>query len=177
MGHEIDITISDMVADLRAPTPTAAAELVVPRRADLETELLDIVRRLRHALETRVRTARAELNTLAVRAGPERLIGHVRQLVQRTDDLGTRLGVALRGMVKHLRARLDGAGGKLDSLSPLRVLERGYAIARSGDIVLRDAEDVRVGDVINTILFRGRLTSRVESVEKHDAAKEEEDQT
>ena len=174
VGHEIDVTISDMVADLRAPTPTAAAELVVPRRVDLEGELLDIARRLRHALQGRVETARAMLRTLGVRVGPQQLKGHIRQLVQRTDDLGTRLGVSVRSLVRHLKERLRGAAGRLDSLSPLKVLERGYSITRADGTVLRDAADVETGDVIDTILFRGGLTSRVESVEKRDG-KEEKD--
>ncbi|HUV38053.1 MAG TPA: exodeoxyribonuclease VII large subunit [Planctomycetota bacterium] len=175
VGHEIDVTISDLVADLRAPTPTAAAELVVPRRADLETELLDIARRLRHALQGRVETSRARLGTLAVRVGPRQLRGHVRQLIQRTDDLGTRLGVSLRALVRTLAERLRGDAGRLESLSPLKVLERGYAITRTKSGVLRDARDVTVGDVIDTILFRGRLTSRVQSVETHDDREKEED--
>ncbi|HUW58735.1 MAG TPA: exodeoxyribonuclease VII large subunit [Planctomycetota bacterium] len=173
VGHEIDVTISDMVADLRAATPTAAAELVVPRRADLEATLLDAARRLRHALAGRGVTARAMLNTLRVRVGPARLRGHLAQLIQRTDDLGTRLGVALRGLIRHFTARLAGTGGKLDSLSPLRVLERGYSITRADGTVLRDAGETAPGDRINTILFRGRITSRVESVETSDGQEKE----
>ena len=155
--------------DLRVPTPTAAADLVVPRRVDLEAQLLDTARRLRHALQSRVQTARAELNTLRVRVGPQQLRGHLRQLIQRVDDLGTRLGLALRGLIKHASTRLAGAGGKLDSLSPLRVLERGYSITRSDGTVLRDAGEAKIGDLVNTILSRGRLKSRVESVETSDA--------
>lgn len=168
VGHEIDVTISDLVADLRAPTPTAAAELVVPRKAEIEAQLLDMARRLRHALGVRVETARAELRTLAVRVGPQQLRGHIRQLIQRTDDLGTRMEVALRSLVRHMKERLRGVAGRLDSLSPLRVLERGYSITRSDGTVLRDAAEAKVGEVLDTILFRGRLTSRVESVEKPD---------
>ncbi len=175
VGHEIDVTISDLVADLRAPTPTAAAELVVPRRVDLEAQLLDTARRLRHALQSRVQTGRAELNTLHVRVGPQRFRGHLRQLIQRVDDLGTRLSLALRGLIKHAATRLAGAGGRLDSLSPLRVLERGYSITRTDGTVLRDAREAKIGDLVNTILFRGRLKSRVESVETSDGKENEED--
>jgi len=174
VGHEIDITIADLVADLRAPTPTAAAELVVPRREDLEGRLLDIARRVRHALGGRLETARAELRMLAVRSGAQQLCGYIRQLIQRTDDLGTRLGLALRAQVRHLAERLRGAGGRLDSLSPLRVLERGYSITRADGTVLRDARDANIGDRLETVLFRGRIDSRVESVEKVNGEEKDE---
>jgi len=175
VGHEIDVTISDLVADLRAPTPTAAAELVVPRREDLLAGLLDLARRLRQTLLGRVETARAELKTLGVRVGPAQLRGHLRQLIQRVDDLGTRLALALRGLLRHAAERLRGTVGKLESLSPLRVLQRGYSITRSRGAVLLDASKVRVGEVLNTILCRGRLTSRVESVETSDGKEKKDD--
>ncbi len=195
VGHEIDVTISDLVADVRAATPTAAAELVVPRRDDIESDLLDTARRLRHALGARLGTARAELRTLGARLGPQQLRGVVRQKIQRVDDLGARMGLALSTRVRESRRRLNdrrskmlpalrallrnagerlrGSGGKLDSLSPLRVLERGYSITRIDGRVVRAAEEVKPGDSLNTILRRGRITSRVEFVEKeHGEAKE-----
>jgi len=175
VGHEIDVTISDLVADLRAPTPTAAAELVVPRREDMLADLLDAARRLRQSLLSRVETERAELRTLAARVGPSQLRGHVRQLIQRADDLGTRLAVALRGILRHAGERLRGTVGKLESLSPLRVLARGYSITRREDVVLLDASSARIGEKLSTILFRGRVTSRVESVEKNDGKEKEDD--
>jgi exodeoxyribonuclease VII large subunit len=173
VGHEMDVTVSDMVADLRAPTPTAAAELVAPLRRAIETELIETARRLRHALETRVNAASAELRTLAARSGARQLLGHVRQLMQRMDDLGTRLAAALRASVRHAAERLRGSVGRLDGLSPLRVLERGYSITRARGAVLRDADRTTVGELISTILFRGRLTSRVESVEKVNGKEED----
>jgi exodeoxyribonuclease VII large subunit len=175
VGHEIDVTISDLVADLRAATPTAAAELVVPRREDMLADLLDAARRLRQTLLSRVETARANLATLAVRAGPGQLRGHVRQLIQRADDLGTRLSVAVRGTLRHASERLRGTVGKLETLSPLRVLARGYSITRSEGAVLLDASSARIGENLSTILFRGRVTSRVESVEKDDGKEKERD--
>jgi exodeoxyribonuclease VII large subunit len=175
VGHEIDVTIADFVADVRAATPTAAAELVVPRREDIESELLDMVRRLRHALQGRVESARAELKMLALRAGAPQLRSVVRQFIQRTDDLGSRMVLALRGRVRHSAERLRGVGGRLDSLSPLRVLERGYSITLSNGKALTVADKANPGDVVNTILFRGRITSRIESVEKSHGQEKEDD--
>ena len=195
VGHEIDVTVSDLVSDVRAATPTAAAELVVPRREDIESDLLDTARRLRHALQARVEGARGDLRTLAARLGPGQLKGLVRQRMQRADDLGARMTLALRtrvretsrriddgrarmlpglrALLRHASDRLRGAGGRLDSLSPLRVLERGYSITRADGRVVRSARDVKPGDALDTILHRGRITSRVESVE--DTHGEEKD--
>jgi exodeoxyribonuclease VII large subunit len=168
VGHEIDVTIADFVADLRAPTPTAAAELVVPRLADVEAELRELAGRLVRSLEARVAAARAELNLLALRVGPAQLLGLVRQLTQRADDLAARMSVALKHLISNWNERLRGLGGKLNSLSPLRVLERGYSVTTSDGTVLRDASQAKPGGVIHTRLFRGKLTSRVETVEASD---------
>ena len=195
VGHEIDVTVADLVADVRAATPTAAAELVVPRREDIEADLLDTARRLRHALQSRLETTRAELRGLGARLGPLQLRGVVRQKMQRVDDFGTRMGVALvsrvraarsradggrarmlpalRALLRHSADRLRGAGAQLDSLSPLKVLERGYSITRLDGRVVRSAGDVRPGDALDTILRRGRIKSRVESVEKDHGEEKE----
>jgi exodeoxyribonuclease VII large subunit len=112
-----------------------------------------------------VRITRAELETLRVRVGPQQLRGHIAQLIQRTDDLGARLTVLLRALVRHRLERLRGVAGRLESLSPLKVLARGYSITQRDGRVLRDVADADVGDRIRTILHRGRLTSRVEAIE------------
>ena len=173
VGHEIDVTISDMVADLRVPTPTAAAEWVVPQLEDIQAGLDDLARRMRDALRDRTRIARAELNTLAARLAPRQLKGLVRQMMQRNDDLFLRLQGALRNLVRSRRERLDGLGGRLHSLSPLAVLERGYSVTRAGRILLRRAEQAKPGDLIETILFKGKLTSRIEHVEPSDGKEED----
>ena len=168
VGHEIDVTISDLVADLRAATPTAAAELVVPLREDLEGELLDIARRLGHALSNRRESAEATVNTLAVRVGPQQLYRRLRELIQRTDDLGTRVEVAVRVLLRHCREKLHGISGRLHSLSPMRVLERGYSISQVDGKVITDSGTLKPGGVMNTVFYRGKAISRVESVEKSD---------
>jgi len=122
-----------------------------------------------------VETARAELKALAVRVGPQQLRGHLRQLVQRTDELGSRIALALRTRLAHSHERLRGAIGRLESLSPLRVLERGYSITQSKGRVLRETDRTEPGDVIHTTLWRGRLTSRVEKVEGDDGKEKAED--
>jgi exodeoxyribonuclease VII large subunit len=133
----------------------------------------DLARRMRDALYDRVRIARAQLDTLAARLAPRQLKGYIRQMMQRNDDLSARMLTALRALIRSRRERLDGLGGKLHSLSPLAVLDRGYSVTRAGKTVLRRAGQVNPGEPIETILFKGKLTSRVEHVEPSDGKEED----
>ena len=94
-------------------------------------------------------------------------------MMQRNDDLAVRLHSTLRSLLRSRRERLDGLGGKLHSLSPLGVLERGYSVTRLDGKVLRQADEAKPGDVIETILFKGNLTGRVEHVERSNGKEEE----
>jgi exodeoxyribonuclease VII large subunit len=141
VGHEQDAPLCDLAADVRASTPTAAARLVVPE--------LD-------GLLARLDRARSDLGT-----GLRRCAARDRQ---RADRAAERLRLAPRRLAEHRRASLDAADGRLRALSPLATLSRGYAIARSGGAVLRDAGDVARGDPITVELGRGALGARVEQV-------------
>jgi exodeoxyribonuclease VII large subunit len=188
VGHEIDFTISDFVADVRAPTPSAAAELVVDRKDAFEERLArldrDMQRLLRQAsadARARVRAVRAsyvfrEPGNLA-RQYRERLVAlrlraahgleaALRAGRQRVDEAQLRLG---HGM----QARRDGAAQALrrlqthlEALSPLAVLARGYSVTRDAQgRVIRRASEASEGDVLETILVEGRLRSVVDGAE------------
>ncbi len=156
VGHETDFTIADLVADARAPTPSAAAALVVPDRRAVSLQLERDRRRLRGALLGRIAGARARLERFAAalhRASPEARLAARRGRL--TADR-QRLDAALRRRLARDAARFALAAGRLDSLSPLAVLGRGYAIARRardgrivrapGDVVHGDALAIRVSD-------------------------------
>ena len=132
VGHEIDVTIADLVADARAPTPSAAAETVVPDAVTLGDELRRAPERLGRGLRRagdRRRTAVVEQLTRLARA-MERRLGPARQ----TIDGGTaRLERSAADLTVRKRARLVGLAGRLDALSPLATLRRGYAVARTSD--------------------------------------------
>jgi exodeoxyribonuclease VII large subunit len=132
VGHEIDVTISDLVADVRAPTPSAAAEAVVPDRVVLLEQLRETPERLSRALRyasDRRRTRVAEGLTRLARA-MERRLGPARQAF----DLGAaRLERRASGITEPRRARLAAVAGRLEALSPLATLGRGYAVARTPD--------------------------------------------
>jgi exodeoxyribonuclease VII large subunit len=167
VGHEVDYTLADYAADLRAPTPSAAAELCVRTEAEIRDELEGASLRLRHGLSRAAELARARLGELAASesfARPESLVERRRQAV---DELGLRLGAAAGASAAISRERLAAAGAHLTSLSPLAVLARGYSVTfdESGKTVA-DARKVGKGTKIRTVLARGELTSRVE--EKSD---------
>jgi exodeoxyribonuclease VII large subunit len=166
VGHEIDVTIADLVADVRALTPSEAAELVVPDRE----ELLEIVRkkeiRLSDLFWSRLKSARERLDDLAQRRCFHRPLERVQDLVQRLDEIEERLQRAARRRIEKARSQLEGLAGKLESLSPLNVLGRGYSLTRraSDRQVVRRADEVQPGDAVVTVLQHGQITSRVQEI-------------
>jgi exodeoxyribonuclease VII large subunit len=207
VGHETDFTIADFVADLRAPTPSAAAELVVESKHQLEEEVAMLWQRLDRGVRYRLLMARQLLTELAHHGAFARMQDALGRRQQRLDDLGYRLGTAQRALLEAQRRRLDvaaarvrhfdlrrqlasmrrdlaartaalGAVGKrlllqrsarleqfaarLGELSPLKILDRGYALVldASGNLV-KAAAQVRAGDEITARLARGALTATV----------------
>jgi exodeoxyribonuclease VII large subunit len=214
VGHEVDFTIADFVADVRAPTPSAAAELVVREKQALIDGLGDLRARLDRSMRRRLERERERVAALAGRRVLTDPARPLRDLERRLDDAGRRLRHAaaatlaraahrlevatagLRGAgprarlaggrhrLEHLDVRLRGAAGRalvrsqhrlgalvgrLDSLSPLAVLGRGYSLTRTpaGEIV-RDAGQVAPGAAVDVLLARGRLECRVERTEERD---------
>jgi len=164
VGHEVDVSISDLVADLRAPTPSAAAELITPDAAEMRGRISDLRDRLSRALLAVVESLRARLRTIEASAAFRRPFDGIRDGEQALDDLSSRLVRALRGAFRARRARLDAGAGRLEALSPLRVLARGYSVTQRDGRVVTRAGQVRPGDEIRTILAEGEIRSRVQSL-------------
>lgn len=164
VGHETDFTIADFAADLRAPTPSAAAELVVPSRSELLAQIDGFRARLVTLIHRQIERKRLRLKGLAERPVLERPQGRLLQDRQRLDDLVRRLGFASGRQVEGRRQRLAALAGRLDALSPLAVLSRGYSITRNAaGHVLKDAAAVTVGETVSVTLHQGELTCRVEA--------------
>ena len=164
VGHEIDVTVADLVADVRALTPSEAAELVVPHHDAVRAELGRLRQHLARALVSQAATARARLDALATRRVLTRPAERLHDLSRQVDELELRARRAIGNRLKMVRQQLATAGGRLEALSPLKVLERGYSVTRlipSGQ-VLRSGEQAQPGDKIETLLQTGRLVSRVE---------------
>ncbi|HSA93932.1 MAG TPA: exodeoxyribonuclease VII large subunit [Terriglobales bacterium] len=211
IGHETDFTIADFVADLRAPTPSAAAEMVVEPKHDLERRIADLRERLARAARYQLLMARQTLTELAQHAAFARINEFLGRQQQRADELlfrlaqaqqdlldghrrrldvaATRLrhydlrgrcsamrrelaaqiaalGAAARRKMLERRASLDRLAAQLDGLSPLKVLDRGYALVfdAAGNLV-KDAAQLTQGDEISARLARGTLQATVKKAQ------------
>lgn len=165
VGHEIDFTIADFVADCRAPTPTAAAEMVVPRKIDLLERLGVLDSQLRKGMELKLEASREACASLAKRlADPTRKL---REQQQRLDELTVDLVRRFRDRLRQHRDRLAQDSGRLSALSPLAVLERGYSIAHKlpEEKIVKDASMLNVGDRLRLTFATGKSVCRVESKE------------
>ncbi|HEY7153870.1 MAG TPA: exodeoxyribonuclease VII large subunit [Gemmataceae bacterium] len=164
IGHEDDLTIADMVADLRALTPSEAAEKIVPDRAAVLDWLTGLESRFRTDLRRRLETAKSSLVELARRPCFRRPLERLRQEEERLDDWSERLQRAMQRRVEQLHEQLKGRAARLESLSPLNVLARGYSLTRKEDMaaMLHNAEQVQAGERIVTRLQHGEIISRVE---------------
>lgn len=166
VGHETDITICDLVADLRAPTPTAAAELVAKGSAELLDKWTSLEKRLVYRMEDRVARLRHTLHKLDPLNGllryQERLKRNRLKVLRHRDHMVHHMSNALNLAQHKWRQNHE----KLNALGPQNVLARGFSIIRriDGQIICTD-EDVQVGDVLEGILLKGKLTLRVEQVQ------------
>lgn len=163
VGHEIDYTIADFVADVRAATPSHAGELVVAERDAVTEELARLRRELPAALLRRVVRERERLAALASSWAMRSPIERVRQSRQRLDELQERLHPLGLECIRTRRERLSVFAAQLDGLSPLGVLQRGYSVTtlETGDVV-RSAEQAGKGVRLVTRVAEGRIVSRVE---------------
>jgi exodeoxyribonuclease VII large subunit len=165
VGHEIDVTVADLVADCRAATPTAAAALVVPDRRDLCAGLRSLNAALVAAIQRQLQRQRERLTHGSRRLRDPRQAFKAWQL--RIDELSERL---LRGVAANTRAarhHLRRNSERLDALSPLAVLHRGYAIARraTDNSIVRDAASLQANELLRLLLAHGSATVRVDEVE------------
>ena len=165
IGHETDFTLADFAADLRAPTPTGAAVLATPDAADLRTVLGSKLLHLDSAVAALLasnRRDRTDLEMRLARLSPQRKVQEDRQ---RLDELTERAFRGLAAGHRLRRARVDGLASRLQALSPLAVLQRGYAVVRGPDgRILQSVQQVKPGDAIAARLKDGELSAQVQQV-------------
>lgn len=166
VGHEIDVTLADLVADVRALTPSEAAERIVPAVDDLKLGLTKLRQRLTGALRSQASSARHRLENLAARRVLRRPFELVQARSQQLDELTDRARRAVWRRLNHSRHSTASLAAHLESLSPLGVLARGYSVTmREDGEVVRDAASLESGDLLHTRLQQGKVISRVEAVE------------
>jgi exodeoxyribonuclease VII large subunit len=163
VGHETDFSISDFAADLRAPTPTAAAELATPDKLELAAGLAELEMGLARAVLGRLQEQRWALAEVAGRLERRSPQARIRGDRQRVDDLLRRAERALQGEAKLLRSRLEGTQARLAALNPAAVLGRGFAVVSKTDgAVVRAAKEVSPGEGLDVRVSEGRFGVRVE---------------
>ena len=187
VGHEKDVTLADLVADLRAPTPSVAAELVIPKKEDLQERLNGLTRLLKRSFLETATNFQETIDDLAHRLSLN--IGHISELNSgnlstlikkltllnpcflipqhqtKTLDLARQIYVRIDHLIKLKKADFIKATEKLSGLSPLNILSRGYSITfqmPEGKII-KDAQFIKTGDVIKTKLHQGAIVSQVMS--------------
>lgn len=161
VGHETDYTIVDFVADKRGPTPSAAAEVAVPDKRELlrHLELLDS--RIHTLVDRHVKERKKQLEKLFAARVFQKPDTIMAQHYLCLDYLERQLATGITSTAGSFRSRFEGVAGKLDALSPLRILSRGYAICRKDHQVIRDAGAVETGDTVEVVLRKGSLLCQV----------------
>jgi exodeoxyribonuclease VII large subunit len=163
VGHEPDVTVADFVADLRAATPSNAAEIAVPDMNDVRYAMQAAEIRLRQAVNREIKSRRQRLDDLSskrVLQSPRYYIDDKRLLLDHSHE---RLASALQRKIFASREKYARLAASLDAMSPLKVLGRGYAIARREDgAVVKQASDVRAGDRVTVRLKKDEIKCVVE---------------
>ncbi len=166
VGHETDFTICDFVADLRAPTPSAAAEIAVPDTRDLMLRIDSYDERLAIALKRRVERARERLASLAHSTDKSRiftLLDNKRQSLMYLDEKSRFLA---NGVLNKAREVLSKNAARVDALSPLSTLSRGYSIAEKNGKTVKSVNELKVGDTVSLRVFDGNARLNVMEIRK-----------
>ncbi len=162
VGHEIDFTISDFVADARAATPSAAAEIVAPDKNDLILAIKNTRRQLVRISEQNLRNLQERVFALANSYGLRRVDDQLYQNMQKVDDLNRRMQGAVGSSLSAMDERLSHLEKRLHGLGPQNVLKRGYSITSLEGRIVRNSKEIKKGDLLETQLHLGKFKSRVE---------------
>jgi len=166
VGHEVDYTISDFVADFRAPTPSAAAELVIPRKEDLTALIDTATTRLRNALDGKLTRLSERLEALKGSYILKQPLNIITQYEQTIDGFLKEISVSVDHFLKMKGENHNRLSAQIEAFNPLAILKRGYSVTvklPQGEI-LKDAGALKVGDMIETKLGKGKFKSRVEEI-------------
>jgi len=167
VGHEIDFVISDFVADLRAPTPSAAAQMVVEERDGLLEQIKANIRKLSFYLSSLLDRSKQRLEATKESYGFRRPFDIITQRSQKADELGQLLVNRIKNYFEIKSNTISLLKEKLKTLSPSSVLKRGYSITRKlpGLTVIKDAGNLKEADRIEVKVFKGRIESKVELID------------
>lgn len=164
VGHETDYTICDFVADLRAPTPSAAAELAVPDIMELKGELLAYKQQLLYLSKSRIEVERNKLAAIEKSSVLKDPVIRLNESRRNLLYLSERLGDLSQNAIDSRKLKFSALVGKLDALNPLGVISRGYALVSKGDTLLTNVSAFNVGDTVNVTVSGGKISACVTEV-------------
>ncbi len=167
IGHETDFSISDFVADVRAPTPSAAAELVVPEKEALQKHIMDLRLRLKRAMTGRIHNERRALSHLSKSPVLRNPLDRVNQLRLDLELFNKHMENAMVRKLETAKSSLSVVCAKMDALSPLRVLSRGYSITQNSEKeIIKSISQVMPGEILEITITDGTLMCLVDEVTK-----------
>ena len=161
VGHEIDFTIADFVADLRAPTPSAAAELVTADESELRQYLLNSAGNIQNLIMKQLRNLKDSVKNLKKSYGFKRPADLISQYNQRIDELTHRFYNSLDTYLLNARDKLTGVHAHLQALNPQNILNRGFALVLKDDLLITSVEEVSINDTLELKLRDGGIQSKV----------------
>lgn len=164
VGHEVDFTLADLAADLRAPTPSAAAELAAPDIRTLMEQIEALEKACRREAEKCVGRAENSLKALTSALSAQSPENRLRLMQQQLSSLESRGSSAFAALLGRLDSRLNENIARLDSLSPLKVLERGYSLVYSGEKLVRSQSELSPGDVVQLHFHEGGAAAEIKEV-------------
>ena len=166
VGHERDWTVADLVADMRAPTPSVAAELVVPEKSELRQQVQELVGSLNLSMNHRLELLHQDLSGTQKKLSLLNPVTLLNQHKEKILDLARQIFVRTEHFLKLRQAGFNTAIEKLSSLSPLNILARGYSITfkMPGEKIIKDNQTLKEGDTIKTRLHKGEILSKVTEV-------------
>jgi len=167
VGHEIDFTISDFVSDLRAPTPSAAAELAVPDRKELIENLLNLSKQLEVTYKNRINSLKEKIQSLAKSYGMRRPVDILHQYALQIDNLTGKLEKNFIDYMNQGRQKCEHLKMRLDNLNPKNVLRRGYSLTYYNGALVKSAEKLVKDAEIVTEFYKGAVNSKVTKIRKN----------
>lgn len=166
VGHETDYTIADFVADVRAPTPSAAAEIAVPDRQDLINHIGRLGARLAESQKRAIGDRMSRISELRSSVDPRQFLELLADRMQYIDELTMRQALGIRRILEVKVALFNAYAGKLDAVSPLGTLARGYSITLKGNTTVRSIDDVEEKDELSIIVNDGKIKCEVNDKEE-----------
>ncbi|MGM9972138.1 MAG: exodeoxyribonuclease VII large subunit [Anaeroplasmataceae bacterium] len=167
VGHEVDFTIADFVADKRAATPTAAAELATPNVDALKESILFYVKQATRSINNRIENYKVLLGNIDRHLDMNNPLVKLKQKGKELNDLSLRLNLAIKNILEMKRQQFNLYKEKLQALNPLAIMDKGYSIARNKDKIVKSVADVKKDDVITITLNDGILNTKVMEVKNN----------